>query len=76
MLKRLENMVDKWLRNVIICVIGGIVIKFKNVRIMFCKTIVDVFELDDFEIRCDYLGNIYYLYGDMMLINLLVVIIM
>lgn len=69
-------MVDKWLRNVIICVIGGIVIKFKNVRIMFCKTIVDVFELDDFEIRCDYLGNIYYLYGDMMLINLLVVIIM
>lgn len=69
-------MVDKWLRNVIICVIGGIVIKFKNVRIMFCKTIVDVFELDDFEIWCDYLGNIYYLYGDMMLINLLVVIIM
>lgn len=69
-------MVDKWLRNVIICVIGGIVIKFKNVRIMFCKTIVDVFELDDFEIRCDYLGNIYYLYGDMMLINLLVGIIM
>lgn len=69
-------MVDKWLRNVIICVIGGIVIKFKNVRIMFCKMIVDVFELDDFEIRCDYLGNIYYLYGDMMLINLLVVIIM
>lgn len=69
-------MVDKWLRNVIICVIGGIVIKFKNVRIMFCKTIVDVFELDDFEIRCDYLGNIYYLYGFMMLINLLVVIIM
>lgn len=75
-LKRLENMVDKWLRNAIICAIGGIVTKSKNARIMFCKTTVDVPELDDLEIRCDHLGNIHYLHGDMMLINLLVAIIM
>lgn len=75
-LKRLENMVDKWLRNAIICAIGGIVTKSKNARIMFCKTTVDVPELDDLEIRCDHLGNIHYLHGDMMLINLLVAITM
>lgn len=69
-------MVDKWLRNAIICAIGGIVTKSKNARIMFCKTTVDVPELDDLEIRCDHLGNIHYLHGDMMLINLLVAIIM
>lgn len=56
-LKRLENMVDKWLRNAIICAIGGIVMKSKNARIMFCKTTVDVPELDDLEIRCDHLGE-------------------
>lgn len=55
-LKRLENMVDKWLRNAIICAIGGIVTKSKNARIMFCKTTVDVPELDDLEIRCDHLA--------------------
>ncbi|XP_056006616.1 AT-rich interactive domain-containing protein 5B-like isoform X4 [Ostrea edulis] len=55
-LKRLENMVDKWLRNAIICAIGGIVMKSKNARIMFCKTTVDVPELDDLEIRCDHLA--------------------
>ncbi|XP_062612054.1 AT-rich interactive domain-containing protein 5B-like isoform X2 [Saccostrea cucullata] len=55
-LKRLENMVDKWLRNAIICAIGGIVTKHKNARIMFCKNTVDVPELDDLEIRCDHLA--------------------
>ncbi|XP_061184549.1 AT-rich interactive domain-containing protein 5B-like isoform X2 [Saccostrea echinata] len=55
-LKRLENMVDKWLRNAIICAIGGIVTKNKNARIMFCKNMVDVPELDDLEIRCDHLA--------------------
>ncbi|XP_048249464.1 AT-rich interactive domain-containing protein 5B-like isoform X1 [Haliotis rufescens] len=55
-LKRLENMMDKWLRNAIVSAIGGFSVRSRNCRIMFCRETFYHPELEDFELRCDHLA--------------------
>ena len=57
-LKRVESMENKWLRNAIICAIGGITSYTKNNRIMYCRDLVDFPDLEDLEFRCDHLGRV------------------
>ncbi|KAK3597784.1 hypothetical protein CHS0354_006144 [Potamilus streckersoni] len=56
MLKRLENCPDKWLRNTIVCAIGGFIANTSNNRVLFCRNTYDHPDLDDFEHRCDHLA--------------------
>ncbi|OWF50796.1 AT-rich interactive domain-containing protein 5B-like isoform X2 [Mizuhopecten yessoensis] len=55
-MKRLENMADKWLKKQIICALGGITSHTPNNRIMFCRDTFDDPDLDDFEMRMDHLA--------------------
>ncbi|XP_060072531.1 AT-rich interactive domain-containing protein 5B-like [Ylistrum balloti] len=55
-MKRLENMADKCLKQQIICALGGITSKSHNNRIMFCRDTFDDPDLDDLEVRMDHLA--------------------
>ncbi|XP_052771372.1 uncharacterized protein LOC128211027 isoform X3 [Mya arenaria] len=56
MLKRLEGCEDKWLKNALVCAIGGFAAQKENNRVYFCKDIFEHADLDDFELRCDHLA--------------------
>jgi hypothetical protein len=56
-MKRLETMTDKWLKNALVSAIGGLTARSRNNRIMFCRDIFDNADLDDLELRCDHLGT-------------------
>ncbi|XP_013419272.1 AT-rich interactive domain-containing protein 5B [Lingula anatina] len=55
-LKRLEGVTDKWLRNTLVCAIGGFTFNSKNARILFCKDTFEHPELEELEVRCDELA--------------------
>ncbi|XP_033755942.1 AT-rich interactive domain-containing protein 5B-like isoform X2 [Pecten maximus] len=55
-MKRLENMADKCLKQQIICALGGITSNNHNNRIMFCRDTFDDPDLDDLEVRMDHLA--------------------
>ncbi|KAL5016786.1 hypothetical protein ScPMuIL_006375 [Solemya velum] len=55
-LKRVENVTDKWLKNAIVCAIGGFTAKTKNNRILFCRNEFYHPDLDDHHLRCDELA--------------------
>lgn len=61
MMKRLETVEDKWLKNIIACALGGFTVKYPDARILFCRdTIEEYEEINDLEIRCDHLGRCHY----------------
>lgn len=55
-MRRLENVTDKWLKNAVICAIGGIISKSKDNRIMFCRDTFYDTDLEDLDINCEHLG--------------------
>ncbi|XP_050397275.1 AT-rich interactive domain-containing protein 5B isoform X1 [Patella vulgata] len=55
-LKRLENVQDKWLKNALVCALGGFTTKSKNCRILYCLDTFYSSDLDELEIRCDHLA--------------------
>ncbi|XP_064601995.1 AT-rich interactive domain-containing protein 5B-like isoform X2 [Liolophura sinensis] len=55
-MKRLEKCEDQWLRNALVCAIGGFTVKNSNSRVVFCRDTFDDPELDNLEIRCDHLA--------------------
>ncbi|KAL3864538.1 hypothetical protein ACJMK2_006212 [Sinanodonta woodiana] len=56
MLKRLEKCPDKWLRNTVVCAVGGFIANTSNNRVLFCRDTYDHPDLEDFEQRCDHLA--------------------
>ena len=56
-LRRLEGSADKWMRQAVVSALGGFHTASKNNRIYFCRDLFDHADLDDFELRCDHLGN-------------------
>jgi len=57
MLKRLDGSEDKWMRNALVAALGGFAAEKDNNRVYFCRDIFEHADLDDFELRCDHLGN-------------------
>lgn len=58
-LKRVESVVDIWLRNALVMALGGFSSPERGMRVMFCRDVCDYPELDDLEIRMDHLGRIF-----------------
>nr|KAG5714225.1 hypothetical protein BaRGS_018442 [Batillaria attramentaria] len=55
-LKRLETVTDKWLKNALVMAIGGFASTHRGMRVMFCREVCDYPELDDLEFRMDHLA--------------------
>ena len=56
-LKRLEKCQDKWLKNALVSAIGGFSVSNGNTRILFCRETCDHPDLQEHDLRCDYLGK-------------------
>ena len=56
-LKRLENLTDKWLKSAIVSAIGGFTVGAAECRVLFCRDALDHPLLQDHEARCDHLGE-------------------
>ncbi|XP_025096634.1 uncharacterized protein LOC112565410 isoform X2 [Pomacea canaliculata] len=55
-LKRLETVTDKWLKNALVMAVGGFACQKRGVRVMFCREVCDYPELDDLDFRMDHLA--------------------
>ena len=55
-MKRLEKVTDKWLKNAIVLAIGGFSVDKPGSRVLFCRNTCDIQELEEHEYRMDSLG--------------------
>lgn len=56
--KRLEGVANKWLRNSLVIALGGFAVPCRNTRILFCKDTFDYPDLEGHELLCNHLGKI------------------
>ncbi|KAJ9598105.1 hypothetical protein L9F63_026790, partial [Diploptera punctata] len=53
--KRLEGVANKWLRNTLVIALGGFAVPCRNTRILFCKDTFDYPDLEGHELLCNHL---------------------
>lgn len=58
LVKRLEGVHDEWLRNRLICALGGFTTSCRVTKILFCKDTFDYPDLEGHELLCNHLGTI------------------
>ena len=58
LLKRLEGVHNDWLRNKLVCALGGFSTSCKTTKILFCKDTFDYPELEGHELLCNHLGEL------------------
>ncbi|KAJ9585047.1 hypothetical protein L9F63_020602, partial [Diploptera punctata] len=54
--KRLEGVANKWLRNTLVIALGGFAVPCRNTRILFCKDTFDYPDLEGHELLCNHLA--------------------
>nr|CAD7425747.1 unnamed protein product [Timema monikensis] len=55
-IKRLEGIADKWLRNTLVVALGGFAVPRQNTRILFCRDTFDYPDLEGHELLCNHLA--------------------
>ncbi|XP_063222374.1 AT-rich interactive domain-containing protein 5B-like [Bacillus rossius redtenbacheri] len=55
-LKRLEGVADKWLRNTFVAALGGFAVPRRNTHVLFCKDTFDYPDLEGHELLCNHLA--------------------
>lgn len=56
MMKRLEGVEDRWLKNAVVLALGGFSCPGKNTRVLFCKDTFDYPDLEGHEMLCNHLA--------------------
>lgn len=57
--KRLEGVANKWLKNTLVVALGGFVVPCRNTHILFCKDTFDYPDLEGHELLCNHLGELF-----------------
>ncbi|PSN50020.1 hypothetical protein C0J52_03299, partial [Blattella germanica] len=53
--KRLEGVANKWLKNALVIALGGFAVPCRHTRILFCKDTFDYPDLEGHELLCNHL---------------------
>ena len=56
-MKRLENLEDSWLKNIVVSAIGGFTVPNAGTRIVFCRNTFEHPDLQSHDYRQDHLGK-------------------
>lgn len=56
LMKRLEGVEDKWLKNSLVAALGGFIAPCKNTRVLFCRDTFDYPDLEGHELLCNHLA--------------------
>lgn len=59
--RRCENVKEKFFKNVFVAACGGIMMKTRHGRIMFCRDTFNDPDLANLDICCEYLGKFFFL---------------